>query len=393
MHQQKVAVLILLPGLAGAAGILVLGGTGVVAIGVAAGLLTVSAILAWWAVHLSQAALRSAEAEAESRVRDEFSRQPRDLVQGLDHLCDSVLPVWAGQIDMARAHTDESMADLSGRFANILQRLTAAVDASQTAGGEQGGLVSVLNLSEVDLSAIVASLRSSLEEKQTLMGAVQELAGFTNELQKMAEAVGDIAGQTNLLALNAAIEAARAGEAGRGFAVVADEVRKLSTMSGETGKQISNKVGAVNAAITSTLEISKQYAEKDEAMEAKSEIVIAQVMERFHGAAGAVEQSANQLRAESQQIGVEVSNVLVDLQFGDRVSQILSRVRDDLNKLCERLIECETRAARGEPTPIVDANTWLAELSQTYTMPEQHVVHRGGKVSAAPSRTSEITFF
>ena len=38
------------------------------------------------------------------------------------------------------------------------------------------------------------------------------------------------------------------------------------------------------------------------------------------------------------------------------------------------------------------AAVWLTELSHTYTVPEQHVVHSGGKPQAASSST-EITFF
>ena len=64
---------------------------------------------------------------------------------------------------------------------------------------------------------------------------------------------------------------------------------------------------------------------------------------------------------------------------------MLGHVRDDMGKLKERVAQ-ET----GRPGAI-DATLWLDELSHTYTVPEQHVVHRGGVPQAAG--TSEITFF
>jgi methyl-accepting chemotaxis protein len=228
--------------------------------------------------------------------------------------------------------------------------------------------------------------------KDSMLGEVTTLSQFTEALKLMAKEVGDIAKQTNLLALNAAIEAARAGEVGRGFAVVADEVRKLSTLSGETGKKISETVERVNKAITTTLDISRQYAQRDEEMIRNSEKIIDQVVTRVQQAVVGISDSSNVLRQETQFIGEEISEVLVALQFQDRVSQVLSHVCNDMDKLKSRIADYERQLAQGNMPGSIDATAWLDELSSTYTVPEQHMVHNGGTPRAAAA-TSEITFF
>ncbi|WP_425499988.1 methyl-accepting chemotaxis protein [Propionivibrio limicola] len=219
-----------------------------------------------------------------------------------------------------------------------------------------------------------------------MLNEIASLSQITEELKRMASEVGDIAKQTNLLALNAAIEAARAGEVGRGFAVVADEVRKLSDLSGGTGKKIGETVETVNKAIASTLEISRQYAAQDAEMVNQSEQVIEHVVRRAQTAVDTLADSSNVLRHETQLIGGEIAEVLVALQFQDRISQVLNHVGKDMEKLRERI-----QSQEGQGTRAVDASAWLEELSQTYTMPEQHDVHGGGKASAAVE--SDITFF
>ena len=372
-------------GVAGIAGTLFAGSGSIAAWLIGAALAVASLGLTRWAGRQWHRALQLAEQTAHDRAQAEQAARPR-IPDGLDKLCIEVLPIWSGQIEIARTHTEQAVTSLSSRFADLSQRIEATTAASSTERSPSGGLVALLQSSQADLNSIIVSLRSSFEEKEELLQAVFALSAFTDELQKMAADVGSIAGQTNLLALNAAIEAARAGEAGRGFAVVADEVRKLSTMSGETGRKISEKVGAVNEAIASTLQISQQYAKQDEVMVADSEQLIARVLQQFRDAATALADSTAAMRDEERRIGNEVAEVLVSLQVQDRVNQILSHVRDDFGKLEQRLGEYTT----GQAARPIDIDAWLTELAQTYTTPEQHSVHNGDHAGGSGS---DITFF
>ena len=336
-------------------------------------------------------ALHEMASAAGNTLESQRREQQASHLGGLDQLCAGVLPVWSGQIEMARGHTEESVTALANRFAGINQRIIDTMASSQGESGD--GLITLLRENETELNSIIATLRAALATKDSMLREVATLSQFTEQLKGMAQNVGDIAKQTNLLALNAAIEAARAGEVGRGFAVVADEVRKLSDLSGGTGKKISDTVETVNQAIAATLQISRQYAAQDEAMVAQSEEIIQHVVGRTQAAALGLAKSSDVLRSETGAIGDEIAEVLVALQFQDRVSQILGHVGQDMNKLKERIGEYEAGCTRGDAPASLDARSWLDELSHTYTVPEQLVVHHGGKPAAASAGSDEITFF
>ena len=321
------------------------------------------------------------------RVREQ---ELREYVCGLGRLCMGVFPVWSGQVEMAREHTEQEISSLTHLFASLSQRLEASSEASQSVTGGDG-LLRLFNDSHKELESIITSITSAISGKTRLLQEIRQLSEFTGRLGKMADEVGKIASQTNLLALNAAIEAARAGEAGCGFAVVADEVRKLSTMSGETGAHISSMMQEVNGKIASALEASVHYAEQDSRMVADAESIIARVMERFRDTTSRLGDSAEQMMQEKIELQHEIGGVLVALQFQDRVSQMLSHVRNDMTRL-EMRVQHDTKAVESGVLPVpFDVSAWLEELRQTYTMPEQYNVHSGGKDSAAAS--NEITFF
>jgi methyl-accepting chemotaxis protein len=308
----------------------------------------------------------------------------------VDGICIEVLPVWAQQIEAARSHTEDAITQLTQRFAELAGRIHLSVEGSQDGSGQE--LVALLSSSQRELNGIVTGLREALSSKEVLQREITLLSDFTGQLQAMAKDVADVAKQTNLLALNAAIEAARAGEAGRGFAVVADEVRKLSTLSGNTGQKISETVETVNSAILRTLEASEQYARQDAQTLATSGEVIEHVITQFNASASSLVQQSNNLREQSEAVGAEIADVLVALQFQDRVSQMLSHIRNDLNKLEQQLIVRRDQAANGHAVAPIDTKAWLNDLAKTYTMAEQLAVHHG-KSPAASTAPSDITFF
>ena len=370
-------------------GVLIAGSFGLESFAIVAAISLIGSLLLFWSHKRLNKAWKDLQIHVLASTNAVRERTMRDCPEGLDKLCTGVLPVWSGQIEMARAHTEESITALANRFAELSQRIENSTSSSLN--GEGTNLVSLLNDSQNELNAIISSMHVAQEEKEELLQEIGALANVTQELKKMADDVGGIAGQTNLLALNAAIEAARAGEHGRGFAVVATEVRKLSNLSGETGKQIGETITSVNEAISMTLEISTKLAQRETDMLSEFEQMIGGILDRFRSTTDELSTSADALRYESQLIGSEIGEVLVSLQFQDRVSQIMNHVRNDMGRLESRLDERAYALASGRRPEPINVSVWLEELAQTYTMPEQHAVHTDG--TPQTSSNSEITFF
>lgn len=384
------ALMPLAVGIAGGAAILLLGHWTWRTLVPAGADVAVSALIGFWIARIHRSALSAITQEAERRGREmeRVALQEQDTARGLADTCVQVLPIWSRQIDSACRQTEEAGTELSARFERIHARLAAAVTASSEAagkwaGGGVEGIPAFVRESKGRLISVTGTLRKALTSRSDMLQEILSLTEYIRELEKMAEDVGALASQTNLLALNASIEAARAGEAGRGFSVVADEVRKLSSLSSETGKQIAAKAGVIGAAIARTCEVAKKSGIEDARVANTAEVDIQNGVKGFQDITVGLAEAAERLQRESSAITEEISDVLVSLQFQDRVSQILSHTRDNIKLLASGI--------SGPGVQPIEAKEWLARMEPAYSTQEQKDNHAGRTPSVASE--SEITFF
>ena len=284
------------------------------------------------------------------------------------------------------------------RVASAMEQMTVSSrEVGQHAAQAADAADSALNLAQHGREVVVQtreSISQLADEMVETVQAVSRLEQETQQIGSVLDVIRGVAEQTNLLALNAAIEAARAGEAGRGFAVVADEVRNLSRLSSETAQKMTDKVDTINTAIGRAFQIAENAAARDHASALNSEQTIEQVLARFRHATDSLAESASLLQNESTDIHREISSVIVSLQFQDRVSQILSHVRQNMESLSSHLVASEQSSNATGPIQI-DANRWLAEMELSYATDEQRNIHHGRttrSINAQPS-SADITFF
>lgn len=316
-------------------------------------------------------------------------------LQQLRHDCQAftehVVPVWSRQVETARQHTETAIVELTQQFAGIVERLEITLRASEQAAGigtgspERVGVRPIFTESEQQLTRVMASLEAALHDKEAVLNEIRRLASFTGEVQRITRAIADIATQTRLLSLNAAIEAAHAGDAGRGFGVVADEVRRLATQAGEAAGQIGEQLANISAAITHTSAVTHASVDRDTQALSQADATIREVLTAFQTLAHGLDAATTRMHQESSGIKTEIAEALVQLQFQDRVSQLLGHVQQSMHD-----IALAWQHALDANTPLA-VEPLLAALEASYTMAEERRNHQQDAADAAG--TAEITFF
>lgn len=378
----------LITALAGALAVWITAGFNVLSVILSLCLLVLGSFLAAWSGRYLRQEENARQTLQQTHSAEEVrERRLKDCLANIAEAARTILPRWSTHVGLASTQTEEGINDLANQFSTILQHIQAALDNSQQAeqglGGESG-LTDMISRGRAELNTMLQELEVGLEAKQPMLDQISRLSQISTELKQMATDVAAIANQTNLLALNAAIEAARAGEAGRGFAVVADEVRKLSNASGETGKRIGEKVASITTAIASTSEVANQLKTQDQHLMSSSKERVSSVIDRFEVSASNIQQVSQGLAENSRIVSSQIAEVLVSLQFQDRVSQILAHSRQNISEFSEKL----AASANPEAPQVIDVAGWLDAMEKKYVTLEQ-------KTPAASSRaaTSEIRFF
>jgi methyl-accepting chemotaxis protein len=318
-------------------------------------------------------------------TREELT-QTHGSYSKLQALMLNVTPVWSRHVGLAQTQMKEAVENLATRFGHLSQQLENARNQQ----GEETQIFQTITSAENCLLKIMGTLNQTQKFRATLEREISLVASHANDLRDMAVQVTKIAEQTNLLALNASIEAARAGENGRGFSVVADEVRKLSTESASTGKRISDTVNSVSNAIQQATKLSGEFMLEEQAIVQESQQMANQIIEEFNRTSSLLNNSVAELRNQQITVKHDLDDVLVNLQFQDRVDQIMSHLAQDLTSMESALVNAHNPL---EHTMIPDAEDWMNRLAQRYTTLEQHEIHNGNSAFKMRKPEHEITFF
>ncbi len=300
-------------------------------------------------------------------------------------LARQVVPVWANQVELARAQSEESANGMLQSFAGIAGDLDKAAshvpDLSSMLG--VGAVDDVIDKADHHVQTLVEPVKRAMQAKETMLQEMERIAAVVGEMRKQINDIGIVARHTNLVALNAAIEARRAGAAGESFAVVAQEVRKLSGQSGEIGLRLAERIDGIQRQVAEL----RRSADGDEmtdkelhnAARQSAREVLQQVMAGINEAGS----SAHVLHDVSRKVQSSLDQIYAGFQHQDRMSQMLTHICADMQRFQGWLA--------GQPDPAAqNFGLWLARLEGTYTTEEQRAAHYGG---VAVSSNSGVEYF
>lgn len=392
LHSVGLIIAISIPAVLGAVGVLVFSGLSGAGIGTTLVIAVASAaVIAWVRRHYGStvdAAVTETRAETQAVIDDD-----RAYIREIEQLGVELLPILSRQVTYSRDLAETNVTGLSERFAGLVARLQQVVETSQNSGIEFNGPSGLFSESQAALHDIVESLDKLLQRENAMVQEVQNLSAYSNDLETKAGVVRSVADQINVLALNAAIEAARAGEHGRGFAVVADEVRKLANSSATMGEEISTKIGEITNAMSNTLAMVENSAELDDQMVGNAESAIDTVLDRIQGSMQTISHDAEALRNNSMEISQEISGVLVDLQFQDRMSQVLEHVVSSMDRIGNMLRDIQSDSSANRHQNMIKVDELLHQMVQEYSTADELDQHHGNKQTTPSNNASDLTFF
>jgi methyl-accepting chemotaxis protein len=179
---------------------------------------------------------------------------------------------------------------------------------------------------------------------------------------------------------------------------VAHEVRNLANASRDTGKGITEKIALVNQSLTQIIDTNETVAVREGEALRDSGSRIQGVLVQFSQMSAGIARSSEELRRESSVIKDEITESMVQLQFQDRVGQILAQVVTSMRDLDEG-----ARAVSNGEESSIDAAAYMAQMASTYTTDEQRRNHQAstgqpatGGEPPAPLKVqggSDIEFF
>lgn len=288
---------------------------------------------------------------------------PGPTPDGLPALLHQVLPIWRGHVELARTQTQSAIDTLSARFAGINERLGRSRQLSQHTRSAE--IRQLLQGAGEQLGTLAQALERILASRQALQGKLEGLAAANDEIRQLALQNQQLAGQAGVSDL------------------LSDQQswQDLAERAAANSRQIVLRTKAARQQIQAAVIAAVELPDGADGIVENSRAMIDRVLAELGQAATTLAATVDQMAAENRAVDQEVGEILVNLQFQDRISQILDQLQGDIARM----------QGSAPETSLPSPQQWLAELEQTYTTPEQRQVHAG--VAGRPTLQSQVDFF
>lgn len=307
---------------------------------------------------------------------------------GTDLMVSTVVPVWSRQLEVTREAAADGLSNILEHFSQMSNSLQTLVDDIQSCAvqAEPGAVDQAVRRESPALDALLAASRRAFDQRDAVVGQLGRCADALAELQQLAKQTREIARHTRLVAFNASIEANRGrtgSQADSGSQAVATELRNVATRMAEAGERVDQVVAALLGDIRKARREGEIGDCSDEELRLELDLKAREALSALLGGLGSSLQGSQTVQQASRELQDQLEAVFVNFQFGDRVSQMLSIVGNDMDHF--------TRWVADNPgATAADAASWLAALEASYTMDEQRSTHHGNVVV---DKSAGVEFF
>ncbi|NVJ97621.1 MAG: hypothetical protein HWE25_05675 [Alphaproteobacteria bacterium] len=257
------------------------------------------------------------------------------------------------EVTLVRNLVAEATDTLSERFSGVVattrdqsaiidKLLTRTTEISST--NSDKSLARLIEFLDETLSGSIDKVLQVSQQSVQVVYGLEDVVENVTQAEGLMKEIEAINKQTNLLALNAKIEATRAGEAGRGFSVVADEVRELSRSINEAAENIRNKIADISTGINVGFDALKGIAEVDMTASLTAKQRIDEGLAELLAGNSELENMLAKSYETSEAISKDVSSLVHQFQFQDRVNQYLEGLSDVLASLDDHHAEIGSAA-------------------------------------------------
>lgn len=261
----------------------------------------------------------------------------------------------------ARTLAENSIVSVTRRVQEILgvardhgEALVAMAGEYHKSRAEAPSLVASVG----DLVETLSRFRSTVTEELhnhsfLVQGAVQSV----DALKRLTETISEFAEASRMATFNARLEAARIGTQGHGFVAIANSLQQLARevrFANGTAQKIARQLGSgLPQVAASTTTLSAHVEAQLQALTAH----VNSVKHRIANSRATAEGELDRVAKRAEHLKGQTNQVLSDLQFQDRSSQLMDAVKQSISGALDGLSNAEREEIQRRAHSLVDTET------------------------------------